>query len=374
MVMILEVKFSRLSIMHTNTIFKIGINLGPSKAQILAKIAEIASWSKCTEAGAMNGRTCWLVQSDVLDRYNLTELSAINTLEFATETKKRGRKADDSRTDEDTPPAKTLRVSLIKKFVQPTSLSANRVPPSQENELPESGKNLNEPVKQLPTLPSPSHSLDAKDSAQQESISDLKDSKSNFVERDTLHSAASRPAVAPTLDAVFVSQALLDRPAIGNRLVRLSTKDSVKVSERKMRIHKRAAHELNQSTDKDKAKLKKPKKEDTEKSPVKSASVKLPSDLDKQGNGSTRNIQPFPESSERRSALNSLLTDFETEAQQGKDRLALIDRNIEERQLERKALSHNIEELQLERKALSDEVQLKLLLQFELLRSALEQT
>ena len=148
MVMILEVKFSRLSIMHTNTIFKIGINLGPSKAQILAKIAEIASWSKCTEAGAMNGRTCWLVQSDVLDRYNLTELSVINTLEFATETKKRGRKADDSRTDEDTPPAKTPRVSLIKKFVQPTSLSANRVPPSQENELPESGKNLNEPVKQ----------------------------------------------------------------------------------------------------------------------------------------------------------------------------------------------------------------------------------
>ena len=182
--MILEVKFSRLSIMHTNTIFKIGINLGPSKAQILAKIAEIASWSKCTEAGAMNGRTCWLVQSDVLDRYNLTELSVINTLEFATETKKRGRKADDSRTDEDTPPAKTLRVSLIKKFVQPTSLSANRVPPSQENELPESGKNLNEPVKQLPTLPSPSHSLDAKDSAQQESISDLKDSTSNFVERE----------------------------------------------------------------------------------------------------------------------------------------------------------------------------------------------
>ena len=51
--------------------------------------------------------------------------------------------------------------------------------------------------------------------------------------------------------------------------------------------------------------------------------------------------------------------------------MALIDRNIEELQLERKALSDNIEELQLERKALSDEVQLKLLLQFELLRSAL---
>jgi hypothetical protein len=124
------------------------MNLGPSKAQILAKITEIASWSKCTEVGAMNGRTCWLVQSDVLDRYNLTELSVINTWEFATETKKRGRKADDSRTEEDTPPAKTPRVSLIKKFVQPASLSANRVPSSQENELPESEKNSNEPAKQ----------------------------------------------------------------------------------------------------------------------------------------------------------------------------------------------------------------------------------
>ena len=134
--------------------------------------------------------------------------------------------------------------------------------------------------------------------------------------------------------------------------------------QKRKETQEKAADEQNQSTNKDKAKSKKPKKEDTE----------LPSDLDKQGNGSTRNIQPFPESSERRSALNSLLTDFETEAQQGKDRLALIDRNIEERQLERKALSHNIEELQLERKALSDEVQLKLLLQFELLRSALEQT
>jgi hypothetical protein len=125
-----------------------GINLGPSKAQILAKIAEIASWSKCSEAGMMNGRTCWLVQSDVLDRYNLTELSAINTWEFATETKKRGRKADDSRTDEDTPPAKTPRVSLIKKFVQPTSLSTNRVPSSQENKLPESGTNINGPAQE----------------------------------------------------------------------------------------------------------------------------------------------------------------------------------------------------------------------------------
>ncbi|EFX62800.1 hypothetical protein DAPPUDRAFT_336411, partial [Daphnia pulex] len=77
---------------------------GPLKEQILAKIAEISSWGKCTEAGAMNGRKCRLVQSDVLERYNLHELSAINTWEFVTETKKRRRKADDSRTEEDTPP------------------------------------------------------------------------------------------------------------------------------------------------------------------------------------------------------------------------------------------------------------------------------
>jgi chromatin assembly factor 1 subunit A len=114
------------------------MNLGPSKAQILAKIAEISSWGKCTEAGAMNGRKCRLVQSDVLERYNLHELSAINTWEFATETKKRGRKADDSRTEEDTPPAKTPRVSLIKQFIQPAaSSSASKVSSSQENELPE---------------------------------------------------------------------------------------------------------------------------------------------------------------------------------------------------------------------------------------------
>jgi hypothetical protein len=124
------------------------MNLGPSKAQILAKITEIASWSKCTEVGAMNGRTCWLVQSDVLDRYNLTELSVINTWEFATETKKRGRKAYDSRSEEDIPLAKIPRVSPIKQFDQPASLPANRVSSSQENELPESGKDSNVPAKQ----------------------------------------------------------------------------------------------------------------------------------------------------------------------------------------------------------------------------------
>ncbi|EFX65892.1 hypothetical protein DAPPUDRAFT_264049 [Daphnia pulex] len=88
-------------------------NGSPSRIEVCAKIAKIASWSKCTEAGAMYGKKCWLVQSDVLDRYNLVELSVINT----TETKKRGRKADDSRTEEDIPQAKISRVSFTKKNV-----------------------------------------------------------------------------------------------------------------------------------------------------------------------------------------------------------------------------------------------------------------
>jgi hypothetical protein len=125
------------------------LNLGPSNLQILAKITKIASWSKCTEAGAVNGKMCWLVHSDVLAYYGLAGLSANVNWELCTEMKKRGRsKADDSRSEEDTPLAKIPRVSPIKQFDQPASLPANRVSSSQENELPESGKDSNVPAKQ----------------------------------------------------------------------------------------------------------------------------------------------------------------------------------------------------------------------------------
>lgn len=127
----------------------VALYLGPSKAQIMAKIADIASWTKCTEAGTMNGRTCWIVNADVLERYNLTDLSAINTWEFATETKKRGRKADDSRTEEDTPPAKTPRVSLLKKFTQPASGTPRVSTPTETNPT-EARKAMAEPAKQTP--------------------------------------------------------------------------------------------------------------------------------------------------------------------------------------------------------------------------------
>jgi len=97
------------------------ISRGPSKGQIVAKIYEIASWMKCTEVGAMNGRTCWLVNAETLQRYNLGDLSAINSWEFSTDTKKRGRKMDESKAgtgDDATPPIKTARISLMKKFIQ----------------------------------------------------------------------------------------------------------------------------------------------------------------------------------------------------------------------------------------------------------------
>ena len=117
--------------------------LGPSKGQIVAKIHEIASWMKCTEAGAMNGRTCWLVHNESLQRYNLGDLSAINSWEFSTDKKKRGRKMDESKGmvgDDATPPSKTARISLIKKFIQtipppdnsavPTAVVSNSLPNS----------------------------------------------------------------------------------------------------------------------------------------------------------------------------------------------------------------------------------------------------
>lgn len=120
--------------------------------QILAKISEIASWSKCTEVGAMNGRTCWLVQPEILERYNLSNLSVVNTWS-STETKKRGRKADDAKNEEDTPPppSKTARTSLIKKFrPKPVAASPSSQPMLNSTPTP------SDPVVVAEPSPSPS--------------------------------------------------------------------------------------------------------------------------------------------------------------------------------------------------------------------------
>jgi hypothetical protein len=271
-----------------------------------------------------------------------------------------------------------------------------------------------------PTSPSPN----------KKSIPDLKDSTYDFVENelDAQLSAASRPAVAPTPDAVRVSQVLLVPPPVSEATttsqvpcpVPLSSQNiscpvvthsnqlslqpsllkesstaststvpsfSTKVSagkksfldkasknQRRKERKEKKAQEQNQSTEKDKAKSKKATKKDKKRSPAKkgtglmsnctpaqNASVKLPEVVDCNKSmdqaGTSNQFQPFPESGEGRSALNFLLTDLQSEEQQGKDRIALIDRTIEELQLERKALTDKVLSLKQQ--------------QFDLLRSAM---
>ena len=138
-------------LLYNLTVHRIFSCLGPSKSQIVAKISEIASWMKCTEPGAMNGRTCWLVNAETLQRYNMTDLSAINSWEFSTDKKKRGRKMDESKVvigEDATPPPKTARISLIKKFIQtvpspdnsaaPTATVSDSSPCSHPSSLPSS--------------------------------------------------------------------------------------------------------------------------------------------------------------------------------------------------------------------------------------------
>jgi len=72
-----------------------------------------------------------MVSPEVLERYQLADLSSVNNWEYTTETKKRKQNKDKEdanpvsnkpiREEEgSTPPVKTARVSLMKKFAQPT--------------------------------------------------------------------------------------------------------------------------------------------------------------------------------------------------------------------------------------------------------------
>ncbi len=153
-------------------------------------------------------------------------------------------------------------------------------------------------------------------------------------------------------------------------------------SQKKKERREKKANEQNQSTENEKAKQekKKQKKKDKKKSPAKPRKEKarLEPDLRSTQNASKNMAEvvdldkpdtatsamdragtsnQFSDSAGGRSALNFLLTDLQTEEQQGKDRIALIDRTIEE--------------LQLERKALTDKVLALKQQQFDLLRSAM---
>lgn len=149
-------------------------------------------------------------------------------------------------------------------------------------------------------------------------------------------------------------------------------------SHRKKERREKQANE--QSTEREKGKAKKQKKKDRKKSPTKPRKEKtrLETDSTSMQNASNKKAEvvdldnsdnatsavdragtsnQFVDSAGGKSALNFLLTDLQIEEQQGKDRIALIDRTIEE--------------LQLERKALTDKVLALKQQQFDLLRSAM---
>jgi hypothetical protein len=149
-------------------------------------------------------------------------------------------------------------------------------------------------------------------------------------------------------------------------------------SHRKKERREKQANE--QSTEREKGKAKKQKKKDRKKSPTKPRKEKtrLETDSTSTQNASNKKAEvvdldnsdnatsavdragtsnQFVDSAGGKSALNFLLTDLQIEEQQGKDRIALIDRTIEE--------------LQLERKALTDKVLALKQQQFDLLRSAM---
>ena len=98
----------------------------------------------------MNGRTCWIVQPEILERYSLSNLSAVNS--WSAEPKKRSRKADETKNEGDTPPppSKTARVSLMKKFVsKPVAAS-----PSQPIAKAAAAGTSNSPEPTAPVEPS----------------------------------------------------------------------------------------------------------------------------------------------------------------------------------------------------------------------------
>jgi hypothetical protein len=112
--------------------------LVPSTLQISTKIAKIASWKNCAEIG----ENCWIVYPDVLNRYGLTNLSIINSWEFAAETKKRGRKRNFSTTDTDDEitPAKVQHLKVLERYA-PSVLSST-LPIELKSEGEESDDNI----------------------------------------------------------------------------------------------------------------------------------------------------------------------------------------------------------------------------------------
>lgn len=102
----------------------------------------------------MNSRVCWLVHAEILQRYNLQDLSVINSWEFSTDIKKRGRaKTDDSKLEEETPPAKTPRMSLIRKFAD--AVVPIHTPSQEEDDVDKNAESQVSEVNASSSTPAP---------------------------------------------------------------------------------------------------------------------------------------------------------------------------------------------------------------------------
>ena len=167
-----------------------------------------------------------------------------------------------------------------------------------------------------PTSPSPN----------KKSIPDLKDSTSDFVESelDAQLSAASMPAVAPNLDALRVAEALLVPPpgteATTTSQVPCSSLSSVLTHSNQLALQPSPSKESSTAST----------------STVQSFNTSLDQSREQAGTSNHSN-----ESAERRNALQRLM-DFLSEEQRVKERIALIDRTMEDLHSERKALTDKV--------------------------------
>jgi hypothetical protein len=187
------------------------------------------------------------------------------------------------------------------------------------------------PNKEVPTIKTTPLFVDLDDelpspSPEKKSIPDLKDSTSDFVESelDAQLSAASMPAVAPNLDALRVAEALLVPPpgteATTTSQVPCSSLSSVLTHSNQLALQPSPSKESSTAST----------------STVQSFNTSLDQSREQAGTSNHSN-----ESAERRNALQRLM-DFLSEEQRVKERIALIDRTMEDLHSERKALTDKV--------------------------------
>jgi hypothetical protein len=245
-------------------------------------------------------------------------------------------------------------------------------PPTRQPSKQPSGQPTQQPSKQPSSNPScqPSLQPNSKPSSIPSLQPNTKPSRNPTLQPFSIPSTQPSPTQEPSTASTNTVPSITTTVSAGKK----SFLDKTTKSLRKKEKREKKTKDKNQSSEKDKVKSKKQKKKDKKKSPAKTGKANagfaqnvpgnptIVLDLEKPENVASAmdragEVSRFPDSVHGRSALSFLLTDLQSEEQQGKDRIALIDRTIEE--------------LQLERKALTDKVLALKQQQFDLLRSAM---